>query len=99
MPQWRQAAKTGAPQEALLAIAQPGQQMHQRAFSLRSSPTGWDRSFEEHVDLLQHRLFMVNRCSQASQSFEKLQAVGELFENLLGDDMVLSCQIEHQQVI
>jgi hypothetical protein len=57
-----------SPEKTLLAIAQPCQQMHQRAFSLRSSPTGWDRPFEEHVDLLQYRLFMVNSYSQARQS-------------------------------
>jgi hypothetical protein len=39
---------------------------------------------------LQHRLFMVNRCSQVRQSFEKLQAVGKLFENALGDEVVTS---------
>jgi hypothetical protein len=86
----KQRKQAHSPEEALLAIAQPCQQVHWRTFSLRPSPLGRHRSFEEHVDLLQHWLFMVNRCSQARQSFEKLQAVGKLFENALGDDVVPS---------
>ncbi len=33
---------------------------------------------------------MVNSYSQAGQSFEKLQAVGKLFENALGDEVITS---------